>query len=97
MPDWKLGQRCVITDTANVLSRCPELVGSVGPYRRPGPKALFLAFERPSSPCSSLGEITGLPTATSNCYDVAVTDGRVIKFQPSALRAAASVAPSSAF
>eukprot|EP00629_Pelagomonadales_sp_RCC1024_P007044 CAMPEP_0119276288 /NCGR_PEP_ID=MMETSP1329-20130426/15161_1 /TAXON_ID=114041 /ORGANISM="Genus nov. species nov., Strain RCC1024" /LENGTH=255 /DNA_ID=CAMNT_0007276717 /DNA_START=291 /DNA_END=1055 /DNA_ORIENTATION=+ len=65
MPDWKLGQRCVITDTANVLSRCPELVGSIG-------------------------EITGLPTATSHCYDVAVTDGRVIKFQPSALQAAST-------
>jgi hypothetical protein len=32
---FRVGSRVIIVDTANVLARCPELVGSVGADPRP--------------------------------------------------------------
>ena len=32
---FRVGSRVIIVDTANVLARCPELVGSVGAAPRP--------------------------------------------------------------
>ena len=106
-----MGKRCIIVDTANVLSRCPELVGSVGESGDPVPmprarggtpaphpmrarippglhwgrgraRLLQAAFE---TTCGS-GEVVGLPKPPSKWIDVHVCDGRVIKFQSSALR-----------
>lgn len=102
MVDWKVGQRCVIVDTANVLARCPELVGSVGivaasgletpggqrgiptrgrPVHAGGPGGTFWV----RTPTARVGEVRALPRAPSKWIDVLVCDGRIIKFQTSAL------------
>ena len=60
MPEWVVGKRCIIVDTANVLSRCPELVGSVGESRDPR----TTCDARARSPGVALGTRPRAPTAS---------------------------------
>ena len=60
MPEWVVGKRCIIVDTANVLSRCPELVGSVGESRDPR----TTSDARARSPGVALGTRPRAPTAS---------------------------------
>ncbi len=99
---FRVGSRVIIVDTANVLARCPELVGSVGAEPRPwthhasfAPGAPWATRARPfenasSNPRVNAGEVTKVPEPPSKWYDVLVTDGRTIQFQASALHAATS-------
>ena len=102
---FRVGSRVIIVDTANVLARCPELVGSVGPSEpasvepitpetRRAPPPLGereSSVEKASSnPRVHAGEVTKVPEPPSKWYNVLVTDGRTIQFQASALHAATS-------
>ena len=99
---FRVGSRVIIVDTANVLARCPELVGSVGAeprlwthHARNAPGAPWATRKYSYKPNvqtrnTHAGEVTKVPEPPSKWYDVLVTDGRTIQFQASALHAATS-------